>query len=398
MIKYHRVKKLCWKGRRHVRYRELGKTGAMVSALGFGCMRFPMIGEGKDKKVDDEKTGEMLKYAVEHGINYFDSGFGYCRGDGQRAMGKALAPFRDKVYISTKLPMWTFRKQDDFWYYLEESLKRIDTDYIDFYHFHAVNRGFWNMIKRFDLLTLAQRAKEQGMIRHIGFSFHDEVDLLTELVDTGCFENVLCQYNLIDRRNEKAMAYAREKGVGVLIMGPVAGGNIAQGGEEFLKKFVPEGKTPPSGVELAFNFVYGNPAIDCVLSGMENMDMLKQNIELSERFAGNVPKEEWDSMKFDVEEISKLSDLYCPSCEYCLVCPKNIKPLTYFRTYNRWKVWGLEESAKDFYRQLGKTDMAGTNADECLECGLCASKCPQKIDIPNKLKEVNAEFKKLVNG
>ncbi len=373
-------------------YRDFGKSGAKISSLGFGCMRFPMIGEGDNAKVNDELTIPMIRRAYELGVNYYDTAWGYCNEDSQRALGVAVKDFRDKIYISTKLPMWDVKKADDFWYFLEESLKRLDTDYIDFYHFHAMNREHWETrVLPFKLIDLAEQAKAKGLIRHLSFSFHDKRDLMDEMVNTGAFSSLLCQYNLIDRSNEDGMEYASKKGLGITVMGPVGGGNLALGGKEFLSKFdVPA----ENGAELAIKFVLGNPSVNIALSGMSTIDMVEENAHYADA-ARNITRDDWIKLTKNTDELKALASNYCSGCNYCDVCPKGIRPSEIFAAYNRYKVWGLTEMAKNRYAKFGESEHASKHPDDCIGCRACSKKCPQNLDIPTELKKMTAELKAL---
>ena len=375
-------------------YRLIPRADVSISNLGFGCMRFPVIGEGKDAKVDDDKLIPMIQRAYELGVNYYDSAWGYCNEDSQRALGNALKKLgiRNKVYVSTKLPMWNVKTADDFKWHLDEQLRRLDVDSIDFYHFHAMNRAHWEeKVLPFKLIDLAEKAKSEGLIKNLCFSFHDKRDLMDEMINTDAFTSMLVQYNLIDRSNEEGMAYAASRGMGVFVMGPVGGGNIALGGKSFLEKFDTDAT---DAVELAFRFVLGNQNVTCALSGMERLSDVEQNAVYASEGA-KTPQEEWDKLHVATDELTALSKRYCSGCNYCDVCPKGIKPSTIFRMYNNWKVWGLGAVAKKAYDKLGSTDDSPKNPDLCIGCNACAKKCPQNLDIPVELKKMNAELKTL---
>ena len=377
-----------------MKYRHIPRANADISVLGFGCMRFPMAGEGKDARVDDEKVVPMIKKAYELGVNYYDSAWGYSNADNQRALGNALNTLgiRDKVYVSTKLPMWEVKTEEDFDRFLDAQLQKLDTDHIDFYHFHAMNREHWETkVLPFKLIDKAEKAKSKGLIKNLCFSFHDKRDLMDEMINTDAFASMLVQYNLIDRSNEEGMAYAASKGMGVFVMGPVGGGNISLGGDNFLKKFDTDATSAP---ELAFRFVCGNPNVTCALSGMINEEMVAENVAYAVAGAG-ISAEEWEKLHVATDELTALSKRYCSGCNYCDVCPKGIKPSTIFRMYNNWKVWGLDAVAKNAYAGLGAKEDSPKNPDVCVSCGACAKKCPQNLDIPAELAKMNAELKTL---
>ena len=375
-----------------MQYRKFGKTGVSLSVLGFGCMRLPELYEDGTYTVDDAKAGPLIRAAYDHGVNYFDAAWGYCHEDCQRAVGKAVKPFRDKIYLSTKLPMWNFQDEGDFWKYLMLSLERLDTDYIDFYHFHSVNQKFWKLIRDHRLIDKMRRARDLGLIRHISFSFHDDPSLMNELVDTGAFDSLLCQYNLIDRVNEQAMAYAKAHGVGVVVMGPLAGGNLAMAGEAFQKRFPIKTE---SAADLALRFVLGNPSVTCALSGMSSLEDLEANLRFVEG-ASRTDTAEWSAIAGACDEIRALSDLYCTGCGYCEVCPKGIQPASVFKAYNMHTVWGLTDAARRRISSFGQFSGASAVPDECIGCGACSAKCPQKLDIPKDLARAWQTLKPLV--
>jgi len=361
-------------------YREFGNTGIKISALSFGTMRLPEVRDGDSFRVDDEVATPLIRKAYESGINYFDTAWGYCHYDCQRAVGKAIAPFRDKVYLSTKLPLWNLEDPQDFWKYLMTALERLDTGYIDFYHFHALNKDLWKKVLDLNLLSKMERAKSMGLIRHMSFSFHDDPEVMKTIADSGMFETLLCQYNLIDRTNEKSMAYVREKGMGIAVMGPLGGGNIVSGGKEFVSRFTDDNI---SSAELAFSFVLGNPNVSTALSGMASIAELEENLNIVNRLSSNV-ETSWHSLVNSCDEIKKLGDLYCTGCGYCEVCPKGIFPASTFKAYNLSKVWGLDAAAQKKIKNFGE-EGASALPTECIGCGKCASICPQKIDIPSEL-------------
>ena len=214
-------------------YRQFGNTGENISALGFGCMRFPEYEKDGKKYVDTDKVDEMLAKAYERGVNYFDTAPYYCNGGSEAALGHGVKQFRDKILLSTKFPTEVAKKPGDYRRQLETSLEKMGTDHIDFYHFWGIDKEIYDgIILKQNLLEDARKAKEEGLIRHISFSFHDDPSVIKYIIDTSeergvPMESMLCQYNLLDRSNEEMMAYARSKGLGTVAMGPVGGGRLA---------------------------------------------------------------------------------------------------------------------------------------------------------------------------
>jgi len=376
-----------------MQYRDFGKTGLKISQLGFGCMRLPEVEVDEKWTIDEEKAIPMIHRAFELGVNYFDTAVGYCHENSQRTVGRALRSIRDKVIISTKLPLGMVTTADDFKKVLNQSLERLDTPYIDVYHFHGIGKGaFDEKIAPLKLMDEARKAIDEGLIRHISFSFHDSAENLPYIIDNGeFFSSVLLQYNLLDRSNEESMAYAAEKGLGIVVMGPVAGGRLAAPSELYKKLL---GHESGATSDLALRFVLGNPNVSCALSGMTNMDMVNQNAIIG---AEKEPMSEgdWEKSKVMMEEIKKFSDLYCTGCEYCMPCPKGINIPHIFNAYTYKNVYGLVDHAKGMYnRVLNPEDKrSGNPVSECVECGACTKKCPQKIEVDKKLKEVAESFK-----
>lgn len=367
-----------------MQYRRFGNSGANLSALGFGAMRLPtrMI---DDKSVcDAEESMKIIHRAFELGVNYIDTAPYYCYEDSEIIVGRALKGWRDRVYLSTKNPIEN-NSGDDWRKRLEKSLSKLDTDYIDFYHMWGIN---WELFEtKIDIaggpISAAQKAKAEGLIRHLSFSFHDKPENMFRIVDTGYFESVICQYNLLDRGNEAAIAYACEKGLGVAIMGPVAGGRLGEPSET-IKRLLP-GRA--SSAEIALRFVLSNPNVTCALSGMGSMKMVEENAETA---SDNTPlsMEETSHINASMEENKRLAELYCTGCGYCMPCPQEVNIPLNFQLMNYHRVYGLTQYAREQYALIGSSEgMKGKKAEDCIECGLCELKCPQKIEIRQQLRK-----------
>nr|AGS52549.1 aldo/keto reductase [uncultured bacterium contig00023] len=370
-------------------YKEFGKTGAKVSCLGFGAMRLPMKEVDGTKIVDDDLAVPLMQKAFDMGINYVDTAPLYCEKLSEVSVGKALKGYRDKVYLSTKNPIED--NDGDHWMErLENSLKKLDTDYIDFYHFWGINlksfQGWQNL--KYGPLEAAQKAKDQGLIKHISFSYHDAAENYKPIVDSGLFETTLVQYNLLDRSNEENIAYAKSKGLGVVIMGPVGGGRLGAPSEKIqglLKN------KPASTAEMALRFVLANENVDIALSGMGDIKMLNENFEVASR-TGHLTEEELLHIKKMMEENKNHANLYCTGCNYCKPCPQGIDIPYLFEIMNRWRVYDLKEHAKSAYYEMmkGWSWIKSTDASKCVNCGQCEEKCPQKLPIIKQLQETHA--------
>lgn len=375
-----------------MQYTKFGKSGAMVSKLGFGCMRFPTITTGDKKEYDSEAVTGMIHRAIELGVNYFDSAPFYCDSKSEQIMGKALKGYRDKVYISTKYPIG--KTGDDLERRVEESLKNLDTDYIDFYHFWSMYRKNWNEdVKGTDgPWERALKLREQGVIRNVSFSCHDTPENMIEIIKEGegNFASLLCQYNLLDRANEEAIAFAHEQDMGVVIMGPVGGGRLGAPSPAISSLLPGKVKSSP---EIALRFVMSNPNVNIALSGMGNIEMVEENCATASN-GEKLSDDELARISEALEENRRLMELYCTGCNYCMPCPAGLDIPYMFRLMNYARVYDLNDYAREQYARIGVDNPERKNAAACVGCGLCETKCPQKLSIREQLKETHAKLAK----
>lgn len=368
-----------------MQYTEFGKTGIKVSRLGFGCMRFPFAEVDGKKVFNEEESIRMMHRAMELGVNYFDTAPGYCDTISEIIVGKALKGRRDQVYLSTKYPT-EVGTGDDYEKKLEISLKKLDTDYIDFYHFWGISLDTWE--KKLDTpdgpLARALKLRDQGVIRHISFSFHDKPENMMEIIrrGQGQLASVLCQYNLLDRANEDAIAFAHEQGLGVTIMGPVGGGRLGAP-SQVIQDLLP-GKVQ-SSAEMALRFVMNNPNVNIALSGMSSMEMVEENARVASDMS---PLSAEENARVDamLEENRRLAELYCTGCNYCMPCPKGLNIPEIFKMMNYHRVYGLTDYAKKTYAAIGSGNLKFQNAASCVGCGQCEKKCPQHLHIREQLR------------
>jgi predicted aldo/keto reductase-like oxidoreductase len=375
-----------------MQYRPYGKSGVKVSALGYGAMRLPAREDGK---VDLEQGVPLLRRGLDLGINYIDSAYGYINGTSEVAVGQAIKGYpREALYLATKIPVHSAEDTGAVWRSkLETQLKRYDTPYIDFAHFHGLGWAeFEAYVSKPGMpLEAARKAQTEGLIRHVCFSSHDTVENIIKLVETGEFAGMLVQYNYLDRHNEPAIARAAETGMGVAIMGPVAGGRLATPKGVVLD---PEGVLEVKTPELALRFVWENHNVSVALSGMNQMAQIEENAAAAARLETMSPADR-EAVQRLFEQNQKLADLYCTGCSYCMPCPNNVQIPENFRYMNWYRVWGMEEQAKAAYAHLTGEEVwtpygriNGLKASECLQCGECEAKCPQNIHIIDQLVEV----------
>lgn len=366
-------------------YRALGRTGYRVSQLGFGSMRLPMKGEGQDAHVDRDLAIPMYHRAFGAGVNYVDTAVGYCNQDSQRVVGEALKGWRDKIVISTKNPYYG-EDEADWWKNLENSLERLQVEYIDIYNHHGPGWELYETAIAPRLSKWMIKAKEQGLIKHICCSFHDSNEALIKLVDTGYPEVITLQYNILFQDLADGIAHAYERGVGIVVMGPVGGGRLGAS-SPVLETLVPGIKRVP---ELALRFVLNNPNVSVALSGMSTMQQVEENLTTASDLQ-TLNAEEQAAIDEHLGRLKKMAELYCSGCGYCQPCPQDVNIPMIFNFYNVGRVYGLWDDARQNYETLGTVDwLKGAHADACTECGLCEEKCPQKLHIRDQLKEAHA--------
>ncbi len=377
-----------------MRYTPFGtKSGVEISRLGFGSMRLPMIEVAGKQVVDEEQAIPMIQRAFALGVNYIDSAWFYCDHLSEYTVGKALKGWRDRVYLSTKYPIGNDKGYREL---LEVQLGKLDTDYIDFYHFHGIGAWFLTHERREEFIREALQAKEEGLIRHISFSFHDKPEALPQLVDLGLFTSVLCQYNLLDRGNEAGLAYAKAHGLGTVVMGPVGGGRVAGLAPEIAAEL---GIPVRSSAELALRFVLANPNVDCALSGMNAPAQVEENAAVASN-ADPLSAAEVEGINAAMTENKRLAELYCTGCNYCTPhCPQEINIPAIFGAMNNDRIYGLKAFARGQYHAIGTNPwVKGKKADACTECGACEEHCPQHIAIRAQLKECRAAFEEVTAG
>ncbi len=396
--------------------RENPKNGDRVSALGFGCMRWPMVKDANGKDViDQEAVNEMVDYALEHGINYFDTSPAYLQGQSEKAAGIALSRHpRESYYIATKLSNFSDASPEASIQMYKDSFKQLQTDYFDYYLLHSIGRGGKDAFNRRyvdnGLVPFLLEEKKAGRIRNLGFSFHGakhEFDYFMELYDSGemVWDFVQIEMNYVDWthadgvRNVNAdYLYAEldKRGLPIIIMEPLLGGRLARVPEGITRQ-MKEREPDKSVASWAFRFCATYPRVLCVLSGMTNMDPLKENIETFGHFQP-LTEEEIEFLEHMATQMMEFPMVNCTDCKYCMPCPWGIDIPGTFQHYNRAITDGTyaQSTAQKDYAKLKKAYLVSYDravatvrqADHCISCGECLSHCPQSIPIPAQLKRI----------
>lgn len=367
-----------------MKYRTI--AGEKVSVLGFGCMRFPITSKNAGD-IDAEKSSQMLRYAVEKGVNYFDTAYVYHDGKSEEFIGGVLKPYRDKVKIATKCPTWHVNSGDDFDRLLDEQLERLQTDYIDFYLMHALDKDrFDNIVVKYNLIDRLNKAKAEGKIRHIGFSFHDDCETFMRIIDSNpAWEFCQIQFNYINldyQAGVRGLEYAHKKGLDVVIMEPLLGGKLANPSPQ-VRETLSDEKTP---VEWAMDFLWDREEVSLLLSGMGAMEQVQANIGYADKAeVGMLTKENIDMLAHTKEVFDKMALVPCTKCAYCMPCPFGLDIPKIFEAYNATASAGMDK-AKEIYSSCAN------GADRCRKCKKCESVCPQSIEISQNMTKISKIF------
>ncbi|MDR0639793.1 MAG: aldo/keto reductase [Spirochaetaceae bacterium] len=373
-----------------MQYRDYGKLGFKVSALGMGCMRLPMIIDGGNAEVDRKKAFEMIRYAADNGVNYFDTAYGYHRTMSESIVGEALEGERRKrVKIVTKQPLFAMPAQADIRKNLENTLKKLRTDYIDVYLIHNINPGAsWEEVKRRNLIGEWEKFKSEGLIGAIGFSYHGNEQCFVDILDHYDWDMAQIQQNFMDieaQATERAIKRCGKKGCACVIMEPLRGGGLATPPPS-VKAIYDAYPVKRSAADWAFRHLLDYPEVSCILSGMSTLEQIKDNIRL---FSADDAKPGCLSVA-DKDLLSRVRDHYtalrsipCTGCRYCMPCPNNVDIPNTFSLYNDGASFENFDQPRRGYSFAVK---AQTDASQCVECGQCEEKCPQKINVIETLK------------
>ena len=377
-----------------MQYRK-DKKGNDISVLGYGCMRFTKKGGA----TDIDKAEQEVMAAIRAGVNYLDTAYVYLGNE--VAVGEILSRnhCRGDVYLATKLPHYLIKSVDGVEKMFQEELRRLKTDYIDYYLMHMLTDiPTWEKLKKLGMVEWIEGKLASGQIRNIGFSYHGKTNMFQKLVDAYDWDFCQIQYNYIDEYSQagvEGLRYAHAKGLPVIIMEPLRGGRLVDLLPESAKElFRGEGeqRTP---AELAFRWLYNQPEVTCVLSGMNSMEMVEQNVKTaSESPVGCLTRAEEKLIAQVKLEIEKNVKVGCTGCGYCMPCPKGVDIPGTFRCYNAMYSEGKKSGRRD-YLQCTAFRKDTSSASQCIGCGKCESHCPQHIEIRKELKNAAAELENL---
>lgn len=380
-------------------YREFGRTGVKVSALGFGCMRLPLADPGavffvSDGAIDEPKAARLLHWAIDNGVNYLDTAYPYHQGNSEAFVGRALqGGWREKVHLATKLPSWLIKARDDMDRYLGEQLARLQTDHIDFYLVHGVNKNFWPNIVDNGLFAFLDAALADGRIRHAGFSFHDDLAFFKEVVDAYPWAFCQIQYNYLDENyqaGKEGLKYAAARGLGVAVMEPLRGGRLATNIPAGVSAIWERAAAKRTPAEWALRYLWDQPEVGVVLSGMSEQPQVEENVRIAGQ-AGvcNLTPDERALIAEARAVYQAKMKINCTDCRYCMPCPAGVNIPVCFSLFNNAHILDDVPTNRIFYN--GNVGPAH-KASNCVGCGQCEQACPQGIPIREMLKETAALF------
>jgi hypothetical protein len=365
-----------------MKYRKFGKLDFQVSALGFGAMRLPVLDKDQNR-INEPEAVKMIHYAFDHGVNYIDTAYPYHGGTSEGVVGRALKGYRDKVRLATKLAVWAVQTAQDFDRLLNEQLGKLQTEHIDFYLLHGLNKGRWPFLVDLDVFGWAEKAIQDGRIGHLGFSFHDDLEVFKKIVDA--YDRwTLCQiqYNFMDieyQAGTEGLRYAADKGLAVVVMEPIRGGQLARVPPPDIAAIWDAAPTKRSPAEWALQWVWNQPEVSVALSGMSAMRHVTENVASAERSGvGSLTPEESALIDQVREQFKTRSAIPCTACRYCMPCPNNVNIPGIFGLYNDAIIYDDLRRARMLYRiRIPEAE----RAELCQACQDCEELCPQALPI-----------------
>ena len=378
-----------------MQYRKFGKINLKISTLGFGCMRLPTL--NKDSNINEKEAIKMIRYAIDNGVNYIDTAYPYHNGNSEILVGKALKDgYREKVKLATKLPTWSTESYEDFDRILNEQLKKLNTDYIDFYLLHSLDKIEWKKVKDLGILKFLDNTIKDGKIKHAGFSFHDDLNTFKKIVDSYNWSFCQIQLYFTDPDHQagiKGLKYAASKNLAVVIMTPLKGGELVKNIPSQIKKILNNTEQKRSLADWGLRWVCNHPEVSVVLSGMSTMNQVIENIKTVETALPNsLTKKELKTLKNIKKVYEQKLKIDCTGCNYCMPCPQKVEIPGIFSLYNDIFLYGAKKESVKSYEDFLEEKK---DASQCIECGKCEKVCPQNLSIIKYLKEIHKELKGL---
>lgn len=375
-------------------YRSLFSDGVSPSALGYGCMRFPI--DRETRKIDEARATALIRQAMEWGVTYYDTAWPYHEGESEAFMGRALSTYpRERYHLATKLPCWEISSREQAREIMDKQLERLQTPYIDFYLLHNLNRKNWEKMQELDILSLLEEFRAQGKVRRIGFSFHDSYETFERILHAHPWDFCQIQLNYMDTQHQaglRGLELARSMGIPVVVMEPVKGGSLAQ---------LPDQVTAPlraidpaaSTASWAVRWVAGQPGVAVVLSGMSTPEQVEDNVKLFSPFRP-LDGEEDRAVAETARLLKAKLKNGCTACRYCVPCPVGVDIPGSFRVWNDMAAYENAVLTRRVWKGLEET----ARPDRCVGCGKCEQLCPQQIPIRAHLAQITQEVEDFLQG
>ncbi len=384
-----------------MQYRPLGKTGLDVSLLGFGLMRLPCLSDQEGKKttiIDSDKTRDIFYKSLELGINYFDTALYYHQEQSEKILGHLVKESgkRKDLFICSKAPCHKITCTDHFEKFFNMQIENLQTDYIDVYMLHSLNKTRWEFMKKLGAIEFLEQKKKEGKINHIGFSFHDETDVLIDIVDDYDFEVAQIQLNYIDTKIQAGLegfSYLSAKNMGVIIIEPLKGGTLAVDIPHDIKEIWDSSPIKRSPAEWAFRWLFDRKGISCVLSGMSSQEQVEENALIaSDHKIKSLTRDEYELYSLARASMLEKAAVPCTGCGYCSPCSHGVNIPGIFSLYNQLVTF---HDTKWVYNRYEEMTLNKETATDCTGCKKCTRKCPQGIDVPTHLRFVHETLSEL---
>lgn len=374
-----------------MQYRTFGRLAWRPSALGFGAMRLPTLGDDP-AQVDEAEATRMIRYAIDHGVNYIDTAYPYHQGNSERVLGRALQDgYRRRIKLATKMPSWLIKSADDFDRFLDEQLERLQTPFIDFYLLHGLRAERWQTLRDLGVRSWAERKIAEGKFGGLGFSFHDSFEVFSQILNE--YDGwTLCQiqYNYMDEQHQagvRGLHLAAERGLAVVVMEPLRGGLLAGPPPADVQALWDAAAVRRTPADWALQWLWHQPEVSLALSGMSTMQQVQENIASADRSApGQLSAAELALIGRVRDQYRALTPIPCTDCKYCQPCPNNVAIPRIFELYNMAMIYNAPDRARRAYEHWVRES---ERANCCLECGECEAKCPQGIAIIEWLKRAD---------
>ncbi len=374
-----------------MQYRKFKKTGEDITLFGLGTMRMPILDDGS---LDEKASIKMIRTAIDNGVNYVDTAYMYHNFAAEKVVGKALQDgYREKVFLADKMPVWLAKTEEEMKEIFYKQLENCQADCFDFYLLHNVTKQIWSIAEKYNTLAFLEEMKKEGKIKHLGFSFHDELNFFKEVIDSYSWDFCQIQLNFMDMDYQAGVAgleYASSKSIPVIVMEPAKGGRIIDSLPETVKTYWASTPTQRKPIDWALSWVANFDSVLTILCGVHSEEQLLENIEILSKAAPNsLSEQELAIINKVSDEYNKLIKYSCTGCDYCLPCPHKIHIPTVIKIRNDWDLFNHSQKVKDDYDLwLPKNKRAGN----CTYCGKCIIKCPQQLPIPKIMEESQEIF------